>query len=108
MSIDLAKYKGHTLEYGVNSARLLEQFDTEPNRRLIADALLLFEEVERLHWLSVHYREVISRAISTLLSNPPEEMFELTSPTPAQDIGALIGFYTEAMGHANGILEGTE
>lgn len=109
MSIDLAKYRGHTLEYGVNSARLLGMhMDTEANRRLIADAPLLLEEVERLHLLSVHYREVISRAINTLLSNPPEEMFELTSPTPAQDIGDLIGFYTEAMGHAIGILEGTE
>jgi hypothetical protein len=58
-------------------------------------------EVKRL-------REVISRATDTLLSNPPEELFELTSPTPTQDIGDLIGFYTQAMGHAIGILEGTE
>ena len=58
-------------------------------------------EVERL-------REVISRAINTLLPNPPQDLYELTSPTFAQDIGDLIGFYTQAMGHAIGILEGTE
>jgi len=46
--IDIDKYKGHTLEYGMNSARLLEHLDTEPNRRLIADAPLLLAEVERL------------------------------------------------------------
>jgi hypothetical protein len=61
----------------------------------------LEKEVKRL-------REVISRATNTLLSNPPEELFELTSPTLTQDIGDLIGFYTQAMGHAIGILEGTE
>ena len=61
----------------------------------------LEKEVERL-------REVISRAISTLLDKPPEELFEFTSPTPAQDIGDIIGFYTQAMGYAIGILEGTE
>ena len=46
--IDVDKYKGHTLEYGMHCARLLEHLDTEPNRRLIADALLLLEEVKRL------------------------------------------------------------
>tara|TARA_R110002020_G_scaffold992_3_gene4873 strand:- start:8973 stop:9296 length:324 start_codon:yes stop_codon:yes gene_type:complete len=106
--IDIDKYEGHTLEYGMHCARLLEHLDTEPNRRLIADALPLLEEVKRLHLLSVHYREVISRAITTLLSNPPEEMFESSSPTLTQDIGDIVGFYTQAMGHAIGILEGTE
>jgi len=46
--IDTDKYEGHTLEYGMHCARLLEHLDTEPNRRLIADALPLLEEVKRL------------------------------------------------------------
>ncbi len=46
--IDIDKYEGHTLEYGMHWARLLEHMDTEPNRRLIADALPLLEEVKRL------------------------------------------------------------
>jgi hypothetical protein len=86
--IDTDKYENHDM------IRIAKQL-------LIEDAPLLLEEVKRL-------REVISRAISTLLDNPPEELLEFTSPTPAQDIGDLIGFYEQAMGYAIGILEGTE
>ena len=52
--IDTDKYEGHTLEYGMHSVRLLEHLNTEPNRRLVADAPLLLAEVERL-------REVIDK-----------------------------------------------
>ena len=107
--IDTDKYEGHsttwTLDY--NDWTWAESMFTgagitnEADAQLIADAPLLLAEVKRL-------REVISRAISTLLDNPPEELLEFTSPTPAQDIGDLIGFYEQAMGYAIGILEGTE
>tara|TARA_R100001163_G_scaffold19085_2_gene16878 strand:- start:1282 stop:1515 length:234 start_codon:yes stop_codon:yes gene_type:complete len=49
--IDTDKYEGHTLEYGMHNARLLEHLNTEPNRRLIIDAPLLLEEVKRLRGL---------------------------------------------------------
>jgi len=109
--IDTDQYEGHTpgpwevnnpdddksLIFSVGALK----FVSSANTRLIADAPLLLAEVQQL-------REVISRAINTLLSNPPEEMFESSSPTLTQDIGDLVGFYTQAMGHAIGILEGTE
>jgi len=109
--IDTDKYEGHTEGvwdlHSMGDGWTIGQLK-KIDRTLMQDAPLLLEEVKRLHFLSVHYREVISRAIATLLSNPPEEMFESSSPTLTQDTGDLVGFYTQAMGHAIGILEGTE
>ena len=91
--IDTDKYEGHTekhwtwmgeevfVDEGPTIARITS--DNRADANLIADAPFLLAEVKRL-------REVISRAISTLLDNPPEELLEFTSPTPAQDIGDLI------------------
>ena len=111
------KYGGHTpgpwrVEYGDmeqygETDTVLSGIDVvaldvmRQDAQLITDAPLLLAEVKRL-------REVISRAINTLLPNPPQDLYELSSTTFAQDIGDLVGFYTEAMGHAIGILEGTE
>ena len=51
--IDTDKYEGHTLEYGMNSARLLEHLDTEPNRRLIADAPLILAAYDKqVRWIN--------------------------------------------------------
>lgn len=101
--IDTNKYEGHTpapwdgILSGYFTIEQLKGID----KTLMQDAPLLLAEVKRL-------REVISRAINTLLPNPPQDLYELSSTTFAQDIGDLIEFYTQAMGHAIGILEGTE
>jgi hypothetical protein len=64
--IDIDKYEGHTLEYGMHCARLLEHLDTEPNRRLIADALPLLEEVKRLFEEVKGLREGIEQALEAM------------------------------------------
>jgi len=64
--IDIDKYEGHTLEYGMHCARLLEHLDTEPNRRLIADALPLLEEVKRLFGEVKRLRKEVNHAKVTI------------------------------------------
>lgn len=57
--IDTDKYEGHTLEYGMHGARLLEHLNIESNIQLIVDAPLLLEEVKRLREELAQAREYL-------------------------------------------------